>query len=67
MQDIKTAQNLVVIRTSPGNANSLAVAIDHEELDEVVGTLAGDDTVLVVTPDSETAAKFCQKLLEMIS
>jgi transcriptional regulator of arginine metabolism len=67
MQDIKVAQNLVVVRTSPGNANSLAVAIDREELDEVVGTVAGDDTVLVVTPDSETAAKFCQKMLTYIS
>jgi transcriptional regulator of arginine metabolism len=67
MQDIKVAQNLVVVRTSPGNANSLAVAIDREELDEVVGTIAGDDTVLVVTPDSETAGKFCRKMMAFIS
>jgi transcriptional regulator of arginine metabolism len=45
----------------------LAIAIDREELDEVVGTVAGDDTVLVVTPDSETAAKFCQKMMAYIS
>jgi transcriptional regulator of arginine metabolism len=56
-----------VVRTSPGNANSLAIAIDNEELDEVVGTVAGDDTILVITPDSVTAAQFRQKLLEMIS
>ena len=67
MQDIRVAQNLVVVRTSPGNANSLAIAIDNEELDEVVGTVAGDDTILVITPDSVTAAQFRQKLLEMIS
>ncbi len=67
MQDIRVAQNLVVVRTSPGNANSLAIAIDKEELDEVVGTVAGDDTILVITPDSETATKFRQKLLELIS
>jgi transcriptional regulator of arginine metabolism len=67
MQDIRVAQNLVVVRTSPGNANSLAIAIDKEELDEVVGTVAGDDTILVITPDSETAASFRQKLLELIS
>lgn len=67
MQDIRVAQNLVVVRTSPGNANSLAIAIDKEELDEVVGTVAGDDTILVITPDSETAANFRQKLLELIS
>jgi len=67
MQDIRVAQNLVVVRTSPGNANSLAIAIDKEGLDEVVGTVAGDDTILVITPDSETAAKLRRRLLDFIS
>jgi transcriptional regulator of arginine metabolism len=67
MQDIRVAQNLVVVRTSPGNANSLAIAIDREELDEVVGTLAGDDTVLVITQDAETAGRFRQMMLDLIS
>jgi transcriptional regulator of arginine metabolism len=67
MQDIRIAQNLVVVRTSPGNANSLAIAIDNEELEEVVGTVAGDDTILVITPDSATAAQFRQRLLDFIS
>jgi len=67
MQDIRIAQNLVVVRTSPGNANSLAIAIDKEDLPEVMGTVAGDDTILVITPDSETAVQFRQKLLGMIS
>lgn len=65
--DVRVAQNLVVLRTSPGNANSLAVSIDREELQEVVGTLAGDDTVLVITPDSQTAGQFRQRLLKLIS
>jgi transcriptional regulator of arginine metabolism len=65
--DIRCAQNLVVLRTSPGHASSLAIAIDQEELDEVVGTLAGDDTVLVISPDNETASKFRQRMLEIIS
>lgn len=67
VQDIRVAQNLVVVRTSAGNANSLAIAIDREELTEVVGTIAGDDTVLVVTPDSETALKLRQTMLALIS
>jgi transcriptional regulator of arginine metabolism len=67
LQDIRVAQNLVVLKTSPGNANSLAIAIDREELEEVVGTVAGDDTVLVVTSDNEAAAKFHQKMLTFIS
>ena len=67
LQDIRVAQNLVVLKTSPGNANSLAIAIDREELEEVVGTVAGDDTVLVVTPDNEAATKFHQKILAFLS
>ncbi|MDQ2841156.1 MAG: arginine repressor [Acidobacteriota bacterium] len=65
--DIRTAQNMVVLRTQPGNASTLAAAIDREELDEVAGTIAGDDTVLVVAPDGETAEQFRRKLLQMIS
>jgi transcriptional regulator of arginine metabolism len=67
MQDVKVAQNIVVIRTSPGNANTLAVALDNAELTEVVGTLAGDDTILVVTPDGGAADQLRQKLLHLIT
>jgi len=63
LRDARVAQNLIVLRTSPGNANALAVALDKEELREVVGTLAGDDTVLVVAPDARTAAALREKLL----
>jgi transcriptional regulator of arginine metabolism len=65
--DIRVAQNLVVLRTSPGNASPLAIAVDREELPEVVGTVAGDDTVLVITPDSQTADRFRKQMLELIS
>ncbi len=41
LQDIRVAQNLVVLRTSPGNASSLAIALDHSEFQELVGTVAG--------------------------
>jgi transcriptional regulator of arginine metabolism len=67
LRDIRLAQNQVVLKTSPGNANSLAVVLDREDLDEVVGTLAGDDTVLVITPDSGTAQKLRERLLSLIS
>ncbi len=66
MQDVKIAQNLLVIRTSPGNANTLAVALDHEDLPEVVGTVAGDDTVFVATPSHEAATVLRHKLLQYI-
>lgn len=67
LQDIRVAQNLVVLRTSPGNANALAVALDREGLDEVVGTVAGDDTVLVVAADNPQADKIRQKMLALIA
>ena len=57
------AQNLVVLKTAPGHANSLAVSLDQEDWPEVVGTIAGDDTILVVTPDSGTAVAVQRKLL----
>jgi transcriptional regulator of arginine metabolism len=66
LQDARVAQNLIVLRTSPGNANALAVALDKEEWPEVVGTLAGDDTVLVVAPDAHTAVKLREKLLAYV-
>jgi transcriptional regulator of arginine metabolism len=67
LQDIRVAQNLVVLKTSPGNASTLAVSIDREEMNEVAGTVAGDDTVLVITSNSEAADRFRQRLLQMIS
>ncbi len=63
LRDVRTAQNLVVLKTSPGHANALAVALDNEDFPEVVGTIAGDDTVLVVAPDSAAAEGLRQKLL----
>ncbi len=63
LQDARIAQNLLVLRTSPGNANALAVALDKEEWPEVVGTIAGDDTILIVAPDAATAAKLRERLL----
>ncbi|MBV9443362.1 MAG: ArgR family transcriptional regulator, partial [Acidobacteriaceae bacterium] len=67
LRDIRVAQNLVVLRTSPGNASTLAISIDNEGLDEVVGTVAGDDTVLVVTADRGTADRFRTTIMNLIS
>ena len=66
LQDIRVAQNLVVLRTSPGNANTLAIAIDREDMSEVVGTVAGDDTVLVICPDQRKASEVESRLRTML-
>jgi transcriptional regulator of arginine metabolism len=61
--DIRVAQNMLILKTSPAHASSVAVALDKEAWPEVVGTIAGDDTIFVVTPDSKTAAALRQKLM----
>jgi transcriptional regulator of arginine metabolism len=66
LRDIRTAQNMVVLKTSPGNANALAVALDREEWPEVVGTLAGDDTILVIAADAQNSETIRQKLMEFL-
>lgn len=66
LNDVLRAQNLIVLKTSPGHANSVAVALDNEEWPEVVGTIAGDDTILVITPDNPTAEAIQEKLLELL-
>lgn len=67
LQDIRIAQNLVVLQTSPGHASTLAVTIDRQELEQVVGTIAGDDTVLVITPHANAADDFRNKLMDLIA
>jgi transcriptional regulator of arginine metabolism len=66
LKDVLRAQNLVVLKTSPGHANSVAVALDNEKWPEVVGTIAGDDTILVITPDTPTGESVQEKLLELL-
>lgn len=65
LTDARVAQNLLVLRTSPGNASSLASSLDRESWEEVIGTLAGDDTVLVITGDTEQAVTVRDRLLSL--
>ena len=64
--DVRLAQNLLMLRTPPGHANALASALDHADWPEVAGTIAGDDTVLVVAPDAKTARSLRAKFLERV-
>ena len=64
---IDQVQQLVLLRTGPGQASLLAVAIDGARFPEVVGTLAGDDTILAVTPDVRRARAFVKRLEAMTS
>ena len=60
------AQNIIVIRTLPGLASAAGSAIDAMNMSMVVGSLAGDDTVMVVMRDSNSAAAFCGEIKNLI-
>lgn len=61
------AQNIIVIRTLPGLASAAASAIDSMDMNKIVGTLAGDDTVMVVMRDNNAAAAFCGEIKSLIN
>ncbi len=61
------AQNIIVIRTLPGLASAAGSAIDAMNLSSVVGSLAGDDTVMVVMRDNNAAAAFCGEIKNLIN
>ena len=61
------AQNIIVIRTLPGLASAAGSAIDSMEMNKIVGTLAGDDTVMVVMRDNNAAAAFCGEIKNLIN
>lgn len=60
------AQNIIVIRTMPGLASAAASAIDAMNMSVVVGTLAGDDTVMIVMRDNNAAAAFCGEIQNLL-
>ncbi len=63
---VDVAQNLVVIRTITGMANAAAFALDSMKITEIIGTIAGDDTVLIILKDNETAESFFEQTKEML-
>ncbi len=61
------AQNIIVIRTLPGLASAAGSAIDAMSLHSVVGSLAGDDTVMVIMRDNNAAAAFCGEIKNLLN
>ena len=60
------AQNIVVLKTMPGLASAACAALDSMNISVLVGSLAGDDTVLLVMRDNESALAFCDDIRKMI-
>ena len=61
------AQNIIVIRTLPGLAAAAGSAIDAMNLSTVVGSLAGDDTVMIVMRDTNAAATLCGEIKALLN
>ena len=55
--------HMIVLRTDPGQAQGLAVAIDRANVPEVAGTIAGDDTILVICRSAEGAGRVTQRFV----
>ena len=64
---VDRAQNLVVLKTLVGMANAAAAAIDAMKIRDIVGTLAGDDNILVILRTNEDAEKFWEMVTGMLS
>jgi len=64
--DIRPAQNMLVLKTPPGGAQPIAAAVDAERWKEVAGTLAGDDTILIITTSSRARAAVQKRMEEML-
>ena len=62
---VRYSMNNVVIKTFPGLAQAVASSVDSMNVDSILGCVAGDDTIIVVTTDEESAEKFGNKLQEM--
>jgi transcriptional regulator of arginine metabolism len=60
---VESSGNLAVVRTPPGGAQLLASSLDHSGISEIIGTIAGDDTVLVVSRKATGGAQLARELL----
>lgn len=65
--DIREASNLLVLKTGAGSAQPVAAALDGQQWSEVVGTVAGDDTILIVTPNRRACRTLSERIRELIA
>jgi transcriptional regulator of arginine metabolism len=66
VQAIETAGNLIVVRTPPGSAGVVCLALDQAKLPEVVGTIAGDDTLFIAVRSGLPVEPLAQRLRDFV-
>jgi transcriptional regulator of arginine metabolism len=64
--EVKAAQNLLVIKTTVGSAQPVAAALDGQDWEEAIGTIAGDDTILMVCSDNRGAKALAARIQEIL-
>jgi transcriptional regulator of arginine metabolism len=64
--DIRPAENLLVLKTPPSGAQPLAAAVDGAKFPETAGTIAGDDTVLIITPNKKSRQSLQKKIEDLV-
>ena len=62
VRSVDVAGNLVVLKTPPGSAHLVAVALDGTDLPEVVGTISGDDTIFIAVREAKQAPAFARRM-----
>jgi transcriptional regulator of arginine metabolism len=67
VREVSQASNLVIVKTHPGNAHTVAAVLDAEQWPEVAGTVAGDDTIFVATARARDATRVRKKLLASLA
>lgn len=65
--DIRPAENLLVLKTPPSGAQPLAAAVDGAKFPEIAGTVAGDDTVLIITPNKKSRESLQRKIEALVA
>ena len=65
--DVREAQNLLVIKTPPGSAQPVARALDAESWPELVGTIAGDDTIVVISSNRRSCRQLGRRIREQMA
>ena len=67
IRETRRAGNQVIVLTEPGSASSVAAALDAAQVDGVLGCIAGDDTILVITADEEAGKRFQESVDNLLS
>lgn len=66
LTDLRPAQNLLVLKTPPGGAQPIAFALDREAWKEIAGTIAGDDTILLILPSNKVRLAVQKRIEDLL-